>query len=191
RELGDKANIAVSLDHLGEVALSGGDCARAAALFEEALALRRELGDKRGIGITQTNLAGVVYRCEDYPRAAALYADSLAHYHEVSDKSGIAACLEGMAKVACAEQRPERAGWLFGAAEALREAIGAPMSPGDARDYQRCVAAACAARGQEAFAADWAAGRAMPLEQGSVFGSNRARGPSGEAGPAAGSTSTP
>jgi hypothetical protein len=54
---------------------------------------------------------------------------------------------------------------LFGAEEALREAIGAHLSPGDRPDYDRNVAIACAAMSKEAFEAAWQEGRAMTLQQ--------------------------
>ena len=51
---------------------------------------------------------------------------------------------------------------LFAAAEALREAIGAGEPRGDARAGQ-ALAPARASLGEEAFAAAWATGRALPL----------------------------
>jgi hypothetical protein len=54
---------------------------------------------------------------------------------------------------------------LFGAAEALRVAIDAPRLPVERADYERWVAAVRAQLGAEAFAAEWAEGGAMTLEQ--------------------------
>jgi len=59
----------------------------------------------------------------------------------------------------------EWAARLWGAAEALREAIGAPMPPVYRATYEQAVALARAQVGEEAFAAAWAEGLAMPLEQ--------------------------
>jgi hypothetical protein len=59
----------------------------------------------------------------------------------------------------------ERAARLCGAAAALREAIGAPLSAAERTDFDRTVAAVRAALGEEAFAAVWACGQALPLEQ--------------------------
>jgi hypothetical protein len=73
--------------------------------------------------------------------------------------------LEGFAHVAGAEGDAERAARLFGAAEALREALGAPLPPVERAHYDRSVAATRAALGEEAFAAAWAEGRALSLEQ--------------------------
>jgi DNA-binding NarL/FixJ family response regulator len=53
---------------------------------------------------------------------------------------------------------------LWGAAEALREAIGAPIPPVYRGAYERAVRAARAQCGEKAFAAAWTQGRTMPLE---------------------------
>jgi hypothetical protein len=64
-----------------------------------------------------------------------------------------------------AASQPEKAARVFGAAEALREAIGAPVPPVERPDYDRAVAAARARLGEVAFSSGWAEGRAMTLEQ--------------------------
>src|SRR5947207_3405023 len=51
RELGDKFNLAVRLNNLGNVALMQGDHARARSLHVEGLALRLDLRDKWGIAV--------------------------------------------------------------------------------------------------------------------------------------------
>jgi DNA-binding CsgD family transcriptional regulator len=54
---------------------------------------------------------------------------------------------------------------LWGAAEALRQAIGAPIPPVFHGAYERSVRAARAQLGGKAFTAAWAERRTMPLEQ--------------------------
>jgi hypothetical protein len=71
----------------------------------------------------------------------------------------------GLARVTAARRQPQRAARLFRAAEELREASGHPLPPVMRAEYERNVAAARAQLGEEAFAAAWAAGRAMTVEQ--------------------------
>jgi hypothetical protein len=71
--------------------------------------------------------------------------------------------------VAVAQAQSERAARLFGAAEALREAIGTPLPPADRAEHDRSVAAVRTALGEEAFAAAWAEGRALTLEHAVAF----------------------
>jgi hypothetical protein len=63
------------------------------------------------------------------------------------------------------EQHAERAIRLLGAAEAFCETLGARPPLGVAEDYQRTLADGRAVLGEAAFAAVWAEGRALSLEQ--------------------------
>jgi predicted ATPase/DNA-binding XRE family transcriptional regulator len=61
----------------GELAFGQGDLARAAELFEEALALYRELGDEAGVAAVLVELGQVVRTQGDHDRAAELSEESL------------------------------------------------------------------------------------------------------------------
>jgi hypothetical protein len=110
-------------------------------------------------------MGNAAHRQGDYATACAFYEKSLTIRRELGDERGVIECLEGFAHAACAQGQGERAAQLFGAAEALREAIGAPLPSIDRADYDRSVAAARVVLGEEAFLAAWAAGRAMTMEQ--------------------------
>ncbi|MBI3973469.1 MAG: adenylate/guanylate cyclase domain-containing protein [Chloroflexi bacterium] len=97
--------------------------------------------------------------------ALSLHEQSLALQQEAGDRWGIIECLEGLARVAGAQGQLEWGARLLGAAEALREAIGAPLPPADRADYDRDVAVVRAGLGEATFATAWAEGRAMSLEQ--------------------------
>jgi hypothetical protein len=101
----------------------------------------------------------------DYGQAGAHLKESLAHKQESKSRRGIASVLEGFAKLTVAQQQAKLAAHLLGAAEVLREAIGAPLLPDERADYEQTLAAARTALGEEAFARVWAEGRATPLEQ--------------------------
>ncbi|MFQ5795916.1 MAG: tetratricopeptide repeat protein [Candidatus Bipolaricaulia bacterium] len=108
------------------------------------------------------NVGGLARHQGDYERAVRFFKDSLTLSQELGNKRRIARGLEGLAAVACANRQPEQAARLFGAAEALREAIGIPLPPSECADYDRDVAAVRAGLDEDAFAAAWAEGRAMP-----------------------------
>jgi non-specific serine/threonine protein kinase len=153
-----------ALNALGLVAYEQGEIDRAAAYFEEALGEFRAADDTYGAGFVLGNLAKVARALGDYDRADALLIESLGFWWEYEDKLGIASCLRGLAIVAALTHRSERAARLFGAYEALREAIGASIPRHHAR-YDRAVASAHASLGTSAFEAAWAAGRALPLAE--------------------------
>jgi hypothetical protein len=86
-------------------------------------------------------------------------------WRETGDNANVAKCLEGLGAVARARGAMTIAAHLWGAAEALRERVGAPHAPADRVRYDRELAAARLQCDASAWAAAWAAGRALPLEQ--------------------------
>src|SRR5207245_85490 len=101
----------------------------------------------------------------DRAHALVSYEEALQLCRGIGDRAGAAECLEGLAAVAAQQDRPEHAAWLCGAAAGLREAAGIPLPPTDRAAYAHLMVTARAALGEDAFAAVWAAGRALPLEQ--------------------------
>lgn len=67
----------------------------------------------------------------NYGRAATHYAESLALFRALDDGDGRANCLDGLASVACAENKAWRAARLAGAARSLRDALGTLLPPVD------------------------------------------------------------
>jgi non-specific serine/threonine protein kinase len=61
-------------------------------------------------------------------RSASSVSKALGMKRELDDNVGIACCLEVLAWVAAAQQRPRRAAWLLGAAGALRDRAGVRLS---------------------------------------------------------------
>jgi DNA-binding CsgD family transcriptional regulator len=165
REIGDKWGIANSLRILGLVARRQGDYGRAAAMCEESLALSREIGDGWGIARSHSLLGDVELSQGDYERAAMLYREGLAMSRELKDKWDVDWCLKGLAGVAEVQGQLGQAARLFGAEEALREAIGVLPSPFSKDDYDKSVAAVRAGLGEEKFAEAWEEGRKMTPEE--------------------------
>jgi non-specific serine/threonine protein kinase len=165
RELGDKRGIAASLNNLGLVVSSQGDYGAARTLLEEGLAIRRELGDETGSGSLLNNLANVARHHGDYAAAHSLYVRGLSLYRGLTDRVLVLETLEGLAAVAAAKEQPRRAALIFGAVEAMREALGAPRPPSDRAEYDWIVEVVRAALVEGTFAAAWEQGRAMTLEQ--------------------------
>jgi hypothetical protein len=61
--------------------------------------------------------------------------------------------------------QPLRGARLGGAAEAQREALGVPLAPATRSDQDQALRALRAALGEEGFAAAWAEGQALSLEE--------------------------
>ena len=164
RGLGDRRIVAWALAGLGAVAMDRGELDRAAALHEEALALFRLLADRRGAAYALVGLGRIARTGGELEPAAGFEREALALYHLAGSRLGAAYCLDALAGVA-AERQPARAARLYGAAEELLAAAGAPLPNQRRLDHDRGVAEARGRLGEAAFAAEWAAGRALPLDR--------------------------
>jgi predicted ATPase/class 3 adenylate cyclase len=165
READDRYGAALALGGLGNVAVYKGDLVWAAAAFTEALALARQVGDRRNIALCLLNLGWVARKRGVLAQAAAQYREALVMFQELGDPRRYAEALEELAATAGAAGQGERAARGLGAAAALRETIGVPLPPDEWADMEEAVAPARAAVGEDAWAAAFAAGKALTLEQ--------------------------
>ncbi len=168
KETGDKGNEGLVLGALGQVAFLRGDMVLARSLLEEGVTYFPDednvdtQGDKAW---TLARLAQVV-ACEgDDARARTLYEQYLANVKQVDFKIYTPFHLEGLAGVVSVQGELPWAARLWGAAEALRETQGTPLPPVQRAEYERSIAITRTQLGEQAFAAAWAEGRTMTLEQ--------------------------
>jgi non-specific serine/threonine protein kinase len=166
RASGDRRGLAKVLVQLGLLALRiEGDSALAGALCGESLAISREIGDKPGMGYALARLGNLAWSAGDHARARTLYREGLERFREVMDRRQLATCLSFCGNLAVRGGSPARGAQLFGAAEALDPLYRTSLDPAERADCDASLAAARAALGDDAFAAAWADGRVMPLEQ--------------------------
>ena len=141
-----------------------GDCEQAELYLAESLAILQEFGNDELRAWRLFHFAVVAQRWSDYERAQMLLGESLKLFYE-RQPSGIASCLEGMTAIREPEERPRQVVRLFGAAAAIRAIVGIPLFPEERIAYDRALAAARVQLGEAAYAAAWAAGQALTLEQ--------------------------
>lgn len=164
RQLGNHILAAMLLTNLGDVADVEGDRERAQALYQESLALRRQLGEKVGIGYSLMRLGNMALQQGDSRGAYHHYAESLQLFDELGDREHLAYCLEAIAEVAACEGSVETAARLWGAASALREAMGIPLPPNKEAELRLQQEAAQDQIDTNRWWEAWAAGQALPLE---------------------------
>ena len=174
-ELGDKESIAYCLCLSGLLTLEQGDTAPAYSLIEQSVALFKERKQKHGMALSTTSLAKVIAAQGDTTTARELYEESVLLAQKADDKLNIASALEGLASVVATQGVYTWAARLWGAAEALRESIGAPLPAVERPAYERAVAAARAHLGESAFATAWIEGRGMTMDDFLRGESNRNR----------------
>jgi non-specific serine/threonine protein kinase len=100
-----------------------------------------------------------------YGRAAEHFKQSLSLCKEIRNGWVPVECLSGLSSLACVAQQYEPAARLFGAATQSRDALGLRSKPADQQCYDHHTATTRARLGGAAFAAAWAEGRAMSLDQ--------------------------
>ncbi len=137
RRLGDEARISSALSNLGLVAFEHGDLATAELHFAESLALDREHGNEWGVAADLENLATVALEQGEHERARALVRETIHAVRQVGDKELIALALELAASLAAVDGAADGAGRLEGAAESLRERVGAPRQAFEAGWLER------------------------------------------------------
>lgn len=157
-ELGSPRVKAAILNVLGRVLLEQTRLDEAQQTLEEALRIYRELQDAVSGAGALSVLGSVATERHEYTRARELLTECLAVRREAEDREGIAWALEGCARLALAQRWPEMAARLFGAAEALRVSVGAPIPMYARRHRDRCVARIISVTGRRAFDAAWSVG---------------------------------
>ena len=170
REFGNAFGSGLAICNLADALRAQGDLGRARALLEESLSSLRNL--KQSVRITNALVSTLArlgsIKCEmgEDARAAELFGESLRlMWRFVGRGYETGACLEGLARVAAMQGRPERAARLLGASAALREETGTPLSPLVRTDHDHASRAALEALGEQTFGATWEEGYSMPIEE--------------------------
>ena len=165
REVGDQEGIAASSLLLGWAALTQGDTATARRHVEAGLALYKQMAHREG-GAEALSLLGYVAAAQgNHTSARRYYEESLAVARDIGDRELLACGLARLARSIAMQGDPAWSARLWGHAEALRDAIGAPLQPIEQAGYRQAVAVVRADLGDSDFAAVWAQGRRMTTEQ--------------------------
>jgi len=165
RELGGAQPLADFLISLGYTLLLEGNYERATTLNEEAAALLREQRHSGDLQYAVDNLGWAALVRRDHQGARKLFEESLRLCWELGDRTIAAESLEGLACVAEAGGEAKRATRLFGAAEALRDAVGYHQTPKERALREPFLDAARSRLGEARWEAIWAEGRVMTFEE--------------------------
>jgi len=163
--LRDQTGVAWSLNSQGDVAREQGEFAAARELYEQGLAIFRGLGDRWGIAGTLADLGNMAREQKNCGEAQQLYRESLKIFQELQHKRGIARLLECFAGLAAAQLQAERSLRLAGAAAALRQNIGAPLTSVEQAKLEAILDPARQALSNTSGASAWLEGWGMPVEK--------------------------
>jgi hypothetical protein len=154
-----------SLSGLAHVALWRYGAEAGLAWLDEQHAL---IADRTGVdvrGLARGVRERLLIAAGRYGEAAAGLVEALGYFRRAGARPRLAGALELVAAVLAARGGYEQAARTWGAAVALRGALGTPMWPVDRPDYERRVAAAREAWGAATWDAAWDSGRALTWEQ--------------------------
>jgi predicted ATPase/DNA-binding SARP family transcriptional activator len=165
RKLGDRKLTGGALTNLGMVAIDVGDLDGSHLLHLEALRLAEQVGDRRLESVALTNLGLVAQARKDFSAARSFHRRSLQLAEALGERRSIAESLEELASVAAAGGDADLAASLFGASQALRASIGAPIPAPDLARYNQAVEKARQALGDDAYEAAWERGGSASMQQ--------------------------
>jgi non-specific serine/threonine protein kinase len=163
--IGGKGALLGTLSELGEVAHNLGDHQTAKVRYAESLAVALEMGNRDAVNVVRSELAHLERRLGHYAEARANYAGTILAWQQSENPGAVAHQLECFAYIARAQSQAHRAVRLLGAAEALREDAGSPMTPSERVEYDREVSLLRLHLAEPAIASAWAEGRTMTKEQ--------------------------
>jgi hypothetical protein len=141
------------------------DLERATQHFAESLSLLREADSNEWAEMVLIHTGYIALVQEDAERAAACFRECLTLWQIAGDPSFLPIMLAGMAEVAKVQEKTQRAGQLFGAAVQFEELTTYGRPPSERIDYERLVAAARTQLADPIFAAAWAEGQTMTMEE--------------------------
>lgn len=150
---------------IGNMLARQGDFIGAIARYEESYALSAERNDRRKMAHTLTNLGQTLVYQGELNSARLRLTECLAICSDLGERRSVLAGLENLALVELRDGSHERGTVCYGAAEALRETDGIPQNPFERDEHREPVSRLRELLGEEAFAAAWAKGRAMSMEQ--------------------------
>jgi non-specific serine/threonine protein kinase len=163
RELGDSWLLSSTVNNLGNVALNRGEYERALELFEESLALGRERQDQDLCALAFLNLGFTTLMLGDGQRARSLLRDGLIAGREIGAVDVFIYGFFGLGAV-YAREDPARAARLPGRADMLCEETAVTHEQFEGRVRDETEAELQARLGEDAYAAVYAEGRALALE---------------------------
>jgi tetratricopeptide (TPR) repeat protein len=148
------------VNNLGDIELQRGEYECALELFEESLAIGRERRDQDRLARAFGNLGLTTLVLGDVQRARSLLRDSLMAAREIGLMEGFIVGLGA----AYAREDPARAARLIGGADVLLEEAASEIQQLEGRARDDTEAELRARLAEDAYAAVYAEGRALALE---------------------------
>lgn len=133
--------------------------------FEEGVHVFKHIQNWSFQLVLTSELGHIARRTGDISDAKRIYRETLRDWQNLGNRGAIANQLECFAFLAMAEEEPERAAKLLGAAELLREKAQSPMTDFEKAEYEHFIAQLRSMLPQHEIIVLWAEGRGMTMAQ--------------------------
>jgi tetratricopeptide (TPR) repeat protein len=150
---------------MGMGARSQGRFDRAQQYFDEGHRIFKHIGHKGLIALVTSEIAHTQRTMGNYTEAKQTYRETIKVFQDYGNYPAVAHQLECFAMIAVAEEEPQRAAKLFGAAEAIREATAHKPTDEEEAAEAQFVNRLRAMLPEAEFNAFWAEGKSMTMEQ--------------------------
>jgi predicted ATPase/class 3 adenylate cyclase len=168
-EMPNSFQVSMFLLGLGMDERMRGNYDSARKIFEQGREAFRQIHSKYFVMVMSSEQGHVERQKGNLTQARLIYRETIKGWQDLGNRAAIAHQLECFGFVAIAEEEPQAAVKLFGAAEALRDNIQAPMTDYERVEYNQAVAQARSMLDEVEFTALWAEGRSMTMEQAIKF----------------------
>lgn len=170
QEVGDYFGVQQSLSNIGYVAMRDGDYPRARVLIEESLAIGQKYHFHRQVEAMDHLQLGILAILEgEYARATDHVARSIRQHHWQGTSLWVAKCLMAFAEIAIATGQQDRAVTLAGVIDLLVEERHLHIPQSERARFDSLLAGVKNTLDTESWAAAWARGRAMSLNEAVEF----------------------
>jgi tetratricopeptide (TPR) repeat protein len=164
--------IAAALNNIGVVLIVRGNFEGALETLKQALHAKREAGGD--VELVLINIGDLCLRLGDLETANGHFLSALRGLHGRGVYNHIPEALESLGFVASSQGFWHRAAVLLGASEAQREALNIAKTDLERASFDASLRAVRETLGEHAFAAGWAEGVALTLEEAVVYATDGA-----------------
>ena len=138
-------------------------------IFEQGREAFRQIHSKYFVMVMSSEQGHVERQQGNLTQASLIYRETIKGWQDLGNRAAIAHQLECFGFLALAEEEPQAAVKLFGAAEALRDKIQAPMADYERVEYDEAIAQVRSMLSEAEFIVLWAEGRVLTMEQAIAF----------------------
>jgi predicted ATPase/class 3 adenylate cyclase len=154
----------------GQLLALMGDLEGAEALYREVEQRFHGLGAPMQTIITRNELAHLLRRQGKWAQALPFYRESILYFQDIGHEPAVAHQLECIAYIAIAQEEPEKAARLLGAAQAIREWTNSPINlPWEKTEYDLAMKQLAEILGSAGRDAAVGEGRSLTLDEAVVL----------------------